>query len=32
MALRKHDVNILKGTDCKVIGRKFDGTFVSPFL
>ena len=29
---RKHDVNIFKGTDSNVIGLKFAGSSVEPFL
>ena len=29
---RRQEVNIFKGTDSKVIGLKFDGSFVLSFL
>ena len=30
--LRRHEVNTFNGTVSRVIGRKLDGSFVSPFL
>ena len=32
IAFRRHDVNTFKGTDWSVMGRKFEGSLVSPFL
>ena len=32
MALRRHEVKIFKGTDCKVIGRKLAGSLAFSFL
>ena len=29
---RRQDVKIFNGTDSSVIGRKFDGSLVAPFL
>ena len=29
---RRQDVKIFNGTDSRVIGRKFDGSSVAPFL
>ena len=32
IALRRHDVNTFSGIDSNVIGRKFEGMLVLPFL
>ena len=32
IALRRHDVNTLSGIESSVIGRKFEGILVLPFL